>query len=188
MPLHEIAGTRVGILGCGYVGQRAVRLFKAVGADVWVYDPYLPQTRVAALGVTQADLDTILHTSQVISVHLPSTNETRQLLSAERLALIQDGAIFINTARSWVLDEPALIAELATGRLWAALDVFEQEPLPVDHPLRQMANVVLSPHIAGRTVESYRNLLATVVQEISRYQAGQPLLYQVTREMLTTMA
>ncbi|MCE5260005.1 MAG: hydroxyacid dehydrogenase [Chloroflexi bacterium] len=188
VPLHEIAGMRVGILGCGYVGQRAVRLFKAVGADVWVYDPYLPQARAAALGVTQADLDIILHTSQVISVHLPSTNETGQLLSAERLALIQDGTIFINTARSWVLDESALIAELATGRFWAAIDVFEQEPLPVDHPLRRMANVVLTPHVAGRTVESYRNLLATVVQEIARYQAGQPLLYQVTKEMLTTMA
>lgn len=188
VPLHEIASKCVGILGCGYVGQRAVTLFKAVGADVRVYDPYLPTERADALGVIKMDLDSLLKTCQIISVHLPSTAETSRLLCSEKLALIQDKAIFINTARSWVLDEEALTAELASGRFWAALDVFEQEPLPHDSPLRQMPNVLLTPHIAGRTEESYKNLLGTVIQEFARFAAGQPLHYQVTRDMLATMA
>lgn len=188
VPLHEIAGRKVGILGCGYVGQRSARLFKAVGADVFVYDPYLSRERAQEMGVTKVELENLLKICQIISVHLPSTAETRQLLSAEKLALIQDGAVFINSARAWVLDESALIAELTAGRFWAALDVFEQEPLPLDHPLRQLSNVLLTPHIAGRTEESYANLLGTVIQEFARFASGQPLRYQVTRDMLATMA
>jgi len=188
LPLHEIAGRRVGILGCGYVGQRSARLFKAVGAQVWVYDPYLSAERVAELGVVQIELEALLRQCQIISVHLPSTEQTYRLLSAEKFALVQDGAIFINTARSWVLDEAALVAELANGRFWAALDVFEQEPLALDSPLRQMPNVLLTPHIAGRTEESYANLLGTVIQEFARFASGLPLQFRVTRDMLATMA
>ena len=124
----------------------------------------------------------------MISVHLPSTDETFHMLGAEEFSMISDGAVFINTSRSWVLDETALTTELAKGRFWAALDVFDQEPLPLDHPLRRMHNVLLTPHVAGRTEESYRNLLGTVIDEVLRFFAGQPLRYQVTREMLATMA
>ncbi|MHB9033389.1 MAG: hydroxyacid dehydrogenase [Anaerolineae bacterium] len=186
--IHELAGRRVGILGCGYVGQRSARLFKACNADVLVYDPYLTPSRAQELDVKLAELDDILSTCQVISVHIPSTEETKRLLSAERLALLPNGVIFINTARSWVLDEAALTVELATGRFWAALDVFDQEPLPLDHPLRRMPNVFLTPHMAGRTEESYQNLLATVIAEFDRFMAGKPLLYQVTEDMLAIMA
>ncbi|MHB1355304.1 MAG: hydroxyacid dehydrogenase [Anaerolineae bacterium] len=186
--LHEIAGMQVGILGCGYVGQRAIKLFRAVGALVWVYDPYLSLSRAQELGVVKAGLNDILRSCPVISVHLPSTDETYHMLGAAEFSLIRDGAVFINTSRSWVLDELALATELAKGRFWAALDVFDQEPLPTDHPLRRMDNVLLTPHIAGRTQESYQNLLGTVIDELLRFFAGQPLRYQVTRDMLATMA
>jgi phosphoglycerate dehydrogenase-like enzyme len=186
--IHEIAGMKVGILGCGYVGQRAIRLFRSVGAAVWVYDPYLSSTRAQELGAVKAELFDVLRSCPVISVHLPSTDETHHLLGADEFAMIGDGAVFINTARSWVLDESALAAELAKGRFWAALDVYDQEPLPLEHPLRRMDNVLLTPHIAGRTEESYRNLLGTVIDELLRFIDGQPLRYQVTREMLATMA
>jgi phosphoglycerate dehydrogenase-like enzyme len=186
--LREIAGIKVGILGCGYVGQRAIKLFRAVGAQVWVYDPYLKADKARELGVVISGLHDVLHSCPVISVHLPSTDETHHMLGAEEFALIGDGTVFINTSRSWVLDEQALTSELSKGRFWAALDVFDQEPLPLDHPLRRMHNVLLSPHIAGRTEESYRNLLGTVIDEVLRFFAGQPLLYRVTREMLATMA
>jgi phosphoglycerate dehydrogenase-like enzyme len=186
--LHEIAGMQVGILGCGYVGQRVIRLFQGVGALVSVYDPYLSPARAQELGVVKVELRELLRSCPVISVHLPSTEETHHMLGADEFEMIGDGAVFINTARSWVLDELALVSELAKSRFWAALDVYDQEPLPVDHPFRQMDNVLLTPHIAGRTEESYRNLLGTVIEEILRYFSGQPLRYQVTREMLPTMA
>lgn len=186
--LREIAGMKVGILGCGYVGQRAIRLFRGVGALVWVYDPYLTPARAQELGVVKAELQDVLRSCAVISVHLPSTDETYHMLGADEFAMISDGAVFINTARSWILDELALTTELAKGRFRAALDVYDQEPLPPDHPLRRMDNVLLTPHIAGRTEESYRNLLGTVIDELLRFFAGQPLRYQVTRDMLATMA
>ena len=92
VPLHEIAGRKVGILGCGYVGQRSARLFKAVGADVFVYDPYLSRERAQEMGVAKAELETCSRYARLSRYNLPSTAETRQLLSAEKLALIQDGS------------------------------------------------------------------------------------------------
>ncbi|MBN1399940.1 MAG: hydroxyacid dehydrogenase [Anaerolineae bacterium] len=188
MPVYEIASARVGLLGMGYVGRRAAGLFKAVGAQVFVYDPYFPEARAQVLGVHKVELDELLSTCKVISVHLPVTQETHHMLGARELALIQDGAVFVNTARSWVVDEEALAAELARGRFWAALDVFDIEPLPLDHPFRQMDNVLLSPHVAGLTLDSQGSLMAEMIGDAERFFAGQPLQHQVTRDMLPTMA
>jgi len=110
------------------------------------------------------------------------------MLGARDLALIPDGAIFINTARSWVADQEAMIAELAKGRFWAALDVFDTEPLPAEHPLRHMDNVLLTPHTAGYTRDCYASLMALVIEELERFFGGERLRYPVSREMLATMA
>jgi len=109
-------------------------------------------------------------------------------LGARELALIQDGAVFVNTARSWVVDQQAMIRELATGRFWAALDVFDVEPLPAEHPLRHMDNVLLTPHVAGFTRDCYGSLMALMVAEVERFFAGESLKFRVTRDMLSTMA
>jgi phosphoglycerate dehydrogenase-like enzyme len=187
-PTHEIRDCPVGLLGMGYVGQRAAALFGAVDADVWAYDPYLSPERARELGVRLAPLDELLAACRVISIHLPVTEETHHLLGARELALIQDGAVLVNTARAWVVDQDALLSELHSGRFWAALDVFDPEPLPPDHPLRSLDNVLLTPHVAGRTVESYAGLTATMIAEIARFLRGEPLRYQVTQSMLATMA
>lgn len=185
---YEIAGRRVGLLGMGYVGRCAARLFRAVGAEVWAYDPYLTPERAGELGVRKAELDELLRSCPIISVHLPVTEETRHMLGARELALIPDGAVFVNTARAWVIDQDAMVHELATGRFWAALDVFDREPLPPEHPLRAMPNVLLTPHVAGRTVDSYAGLMALMIDEVGRLAKGEPLRYAVTRDMLATMA
>jgi len=96
--------------------------------------------------------------------------------------------VFVNTARSWVVDQEALAAELTKGRFWAALDVYDTEPLPENSPLRQLDNVVLPPHIAGLTRASYHGLTETMLDEIERFSRGQPLKFQVTAEMLARMA
>lgn len=187
-PTYEIRGRKVGLLGMGYVGRRSAALFQAVGAEVWAYDPYLPEERARELGVYKASLEQVLRECQVVSVHLPVTDETHHMLGARELALLQDGAVFINTARAWVVDQEALVRELATGRFWAALDVYDPEPLPAEHPLRRMDNVLLTPHIAGRTRDSYGRLMAEMIAEVERFFKGEPLKYRVTREMLATMA
>jgi phosphoglycerate dehydrogenase-like enzyme len=187
-PVYEIAGKRVGLLGMGYVGRRSARIFQAVGAEVWAYDPYLQPADAERLGVRKADLDELLSGCKVISVHLPVTDETHRMLGARELALIQDGAVFVNTARSLVVDQGALLTELQKGRFWAALDVFDKEPLPADSPFRALDNVFLTPHVAGLTIDSYQNLMAQAIDEIDRFFRGEPLAYPVTREMLATMA
>ncbi len=184
----EIRGKRVGLLGMGYVGRRAARLFQAVGAEVWCYDPYLSEDAAKALGVHKAALDDLLRTCPIISVHLPITEETHHLLGVRELALLQDGALFINTARAWAVDGEALLRELETGRFWAALDVFDEEPLPADSPLRRLGNVLLTPHIAGQTVDAYYGLGECMVDEIERFITGQPLQYLIRPEALAHMA
>jgi len=188
MPRHEIAGKRVGLLGMGYVGRRVAALFGAVGAEVWAYDPYLSPEEAAELGVRKADLHQLLRECKVVSVHLPVTGETHHMLGSDELALIQDGAVFVNTARAWVIDQGAMVKELAKGRFWAALDVFDREPLPTDSPLREMDNVFLTPHSAGYTLESHSGLMPLMIDELERFFKGEPLRHQVSREMLTTMA
>lgn len=186
---YEIRGKRVGLLGLGYVGRRSSALFQAVGAEVWGYDPYLPEAEAAAQGIRLVGLDELLQACKVISVHLPSTDETHHMLGARELALIQDGALFINTARASVVDQDALLQELQTGRFWAALDVFDPEPLPVDSPLRRLDNVLLTPHIAGLTRDSHFGMGSEMVAEIRRLFVDQvPLRYEITRERLAQMA
>lgn len=188
VPTFEIRGKRVGLLGMGYVGRRAAQLFQAVGAEVWCYDPYFPDEAAQALGVHKAALDDLLRACLIVSVHLPITEETHHLIGARELSLLQDGALFINTARAWAVDGEALRRELEAGRLWAALDVFDEEPLPADSPLRRLENVLLTPHIAGQTVDSYYGLGECMVEEIERFFAGQPLHYQIRPEALAYMA
>jgi phosphoglycerate dehydrogenase-like enzyme len=186
---YEIRGKTVGLLGLGYVGRRTAALFQTVGAKVWGYDPYVSEAEVASLAVRKVALDDLLRGCQVVSVHLPITDETRHLLGARELGLIRDGAVFINTSRAWVVDQEALLAELRTGLLWAALDVYEPEPLAIDSPLRTLDNVLLTPHLAGMTRDSYHGLTQEMVDEIRRLLVThEPLKYEITRERLARMA
>jgi len=185
---QELAGMRVGVIGAGYTGRNFIRMLRALEAEVWVYDPYLSEERAGELGVRKVSLDELLQSCPVVSLHAPSTQETYHMIGARELGLLQEGAVLINTARSWLVDQDALLAELQTGRIQAALDVFDQEPLPADHPFRKLDNVFLTPHIAGATIQARHRQGRTVVEEIQRFLSGEPLQYQVTREMLDIMA
>ncbi len=185
---QEIAGQRVGVIGAGYTGRCFIRLLRAVGAEVWVYDPYLSEATASDLGVRKTGLDELLSQCPVVSLQAPSTAETHHMIGARELGLLADGAILVNTARSWLVDQEALLAELRTGRIQAALDVFDQEPLPPDHPFRELDNVFMTPHIAGATVQARHRQGQVVVEEIQRFLRGEPLRYGVTRAMLDIMA
>ncbi|MFI0938267.1 hydroxyacid dehydrogenase [Streptomyces sp. NPDC021020] len=181
---HGIAGCPVGVVGASRTGRAYIALARALGAEVSVYDPYLPPDEARALGVRATGLDNLLATSRVVAVHAPALPETHHLLAARELALMPDGAGLVNTARSWLVDESALLAELRTGRLDAALDVFDAEPLPPDHPFRTLPNTLLTPHQAAATVEGRQALGDSTVAEIARYVSGEPLLHAVGREAL----
>ncbi|GAA2879738.1 hydroxyacid dehydrogenase [Streptosporangium fragile] len=175
---HEILGCPVGVIGASRTGRAYIDLVRALGAEVRVADPYLE----GALG-----LDELLATSRIVAVHAPALPETRHLLGARELALMPDGAGLVNTARSWLVDEAALLAELRAGRLDAAIDVFDEEPLPADHPFRSLPNVLLTPHQAAGTAQGRRRQGEVVVAEIARLAAGLPLEHAVTEDMLRRM-
>ena len=185
---REIAGQRVGVVGAGYTGRQVIRLLQGLGAEVWVYDPYLDTERAAALGVRHSALDDIFAQCPIVTLQAPPTKETYRMVGAKQLALLQDGAVFINTARSHLVDEEALLAELRKGRFQAALDVFDQEPLPEDSPFRTLDNVVITPHVAGHSAQARRRQGQEMVNEIARFLSGEPLHYPVTVEMLEIMA
>lgn len=141
--------SRIGILGAGNVGRAVLSLLQSYDLELLVFDPGLTAEQIAELGARKVDLLDLLVSSDVISVHAPDTPHTHHLIGAEELALMRDGATIVNSARGRIIDQDALVAELATGRIDAILDVTEPEVLAPDHPLHELPNVVLTPHIAG---------------------------------------
>ncbi|QFR02021.1 hydroxyacid dehydrogenase [Streptomyces phaeolivaceus] len=181
-------GRRVGIIGASRVGRRVLELLRPFDLTVGLYDPYVDPAEAAALGAVPLPLDELLRTSDIVSVHAPDTPETHRMLSRDRLALIPDGGVLINTSRGALVDPEALTAELVGGRISAVLDVTEPEPLPADSPLHHLPNVFLTPHIAGSLGNELARLGGTVVEELERLTTGLPLSYGVRRGELTISA
>jgi phosphoglycerate dehydrogenase-like enzyme len=170
-----LRGKTLGVVGAGPIGAAMAALARAIGMAVvaWTFHP-TPE-RAAALGVRFVALDELLRVCDVVSLHLPLTPETRALLGARELSLMKPGAILVNTARGAVVDSAALVAALKAGHLGgAALDVFEQEPLPADHPILACLQVVLTPHNADQTPEGMDLLNAGVVDNVIAFLEGRP--------------
>jgi len=173
----ELAGRTMGILGLGRIGFRVAVRARAFGMRVLAYDPYMvPQhPAVTETGTELAPLDRVLAEADVISCHLPLTDETRGLIDADKLALMKEPAILINTSRGGVIDEGALYHALRERKLGAALlDVRQEEPPPANHPLHALPQTLLTPHIASWTHESLRRVISTVAADVDRVLSGQP--------------
>ncbi|SDW71295.1 Phosphoglycerate dehydrogenase [Arthrobacter sp. cf158] len=182
---REISGARIGIVGASRTGRRYIDACQALGAKVSVYDPYIPAGD--PLAAHSASLHDLMAGSDVVAIHAPATPETEGLIGAAELALLPDGAALVNTARSTIVDMEALYKEVHSGRIDAALDVFNQEPLPTDNPWRSLPNVLLTPHLGGATVDSRRRAGGIVVDELRRYISGEPLEHALTRTDLERM-
>lgn len=167
-------GRTVGLIGASRIGRLVLDLLRPFGFRVQVYDPY-----AADLDVPTVELETLLRTSDIVSVHAPSTAETRHLLGRSELALLRDGATLINTARGELIDTDALTAELISGRITALLDVTEPEPLPPGSPLFRLPNAFLTPHIAGSHGNELARLGLCVADELGRLVAGEPLRFGI---------
>jgi phosphoglycerate dehydrogenase-like enzyme len=185
----ELTAQRVGVIGAGHTGRHFIRMMRALGVQTSAYDPYLDHARAAEMDVDRVEsLEELLGNSTAVALHAPATPETRHMIGRRELALLPDGAIFINTARPSLVDHDALLEELRSGRISAALDVFPEEPLPADSPFRRLENVLLTPHVASHTTQCYHRQGDCVIEEIRRLAQGEPLRYAVTPEMLPTMA
>jgi len=164
----EVCGRTLGIVGLGRIGGEVSTRAHAFGMNVIAYDPYVQRERFEILRVERADtLPALLSRSQVLTVHTPLTDETRGMLDRDALALLPGDAIVANFARGGIVDEAALTDAIAGGRLQGALlDVYAKEPLPADHPLRTMENVLLTPHLGASTAEGQRNVAVDVCADV----------------------
>ena len=139
------------------------------------------------MGVKKVELEEMLAQADIVTLHAPAKPDTYQMLDARRLALLKDDALLINTARGTLIDEAALIAELSQGRFFAFLDVTDPEPPAPDSPLRRLENVVVVPHLAG-CIEDCGRMGEMAVEELRRFFAEQPPLYQVKPDMFGQIA
>ncbi|MFI0410061.1 NAD(P)-dependent oxidoreductase [Actinomadura sp. 3N508] len=167
---REVHTQRVGIVGFGAIGAEAARLFAALGCTV---SYWTRQKRPEAIA-TYRELDDLMATSDIVVLALPLTDETRRLIGPERLALLPDNALLVNVARGGIAPDDAVLDALKSGRLaGAALDVYDEEPLAAEHPLRSREDVLLSPHAAGTSVQSQMNLVTLVVDNVTAAVRGQ---------------
>lgn len=176
----DLRGKRVGLLGFGHVARELTKLLRPFEVDLVVYDPYVGEGELSSHGARGVDIKELLSTSDVVSLHLASTPETRHMLGEAELRAMKPTAYLVNTSRGAVVDEAALVTALREGRIaGAALDVFEEEPLPDGSPLYELDNVILTPHIAGPSDEMRRTLFGTVVKDFRRFFSGERPLNEV---------
>ena len=181
-----LSGRRVGLVGFGRIGREFAKLIRPFGVELLVSDPYANTDSVN--GGSLVDIGHLVRDCSVIVLAAALTSETRNLFDKNRLSAMADGTFLINVARGGLIDTEALLAELRTGRITAALDVTDPlEPLPVDHELRKLRNVILTPHIAAGGIEMRREIGALAVAEVVRFAKGESPRNRVTREMLATM-
>ena len=180
----ELTGKRVGLVGCGHVGQRLVELLAPFRVDLKVHDPYLPAEVVTRLGLVRGALDEVIGHAEILVVQVPHTPKTEGLIGARELALLRQGGILINCSRGKVLDQGALIKRLEAGDLVAGLDVFDPEPLPADSVLRRLPNVFLTPHIAWCAPHAFTRYFGSMAEEFERFFTGEALRYELTLKMV----
>jgi phosphoglycerate dehydrogenase-like enzyme len=177
----EIAGKTLGLVGFGRIGRAVAARAAAFEANVLYYDPVrAPGDAEEALRVAYRPLDDLLREADIVSLHVPLSEQTRHIVGARELALMKPSAILLNTARGPLLDEAALVQALASGQIaGAGLDVFEQEPPAAGYPLLRLDNVVVTPHIAAGTADAFRAKMRAVFANLRRVAAGEAPTNQV---------
>ncbi|HEX8909265.1 MAG TPA: phosphoglycerate dehydrogenase [Anaeromyxobacteraceae bacterium] len=167
---HELAGKTLGVVGIGNIGSVVVDRCLALKMRVVAYDPFISADAAAKLGVTQVPLDALWAQADVISLHVPLTEQTRNLVNAETLRRMKRGALLVNCARGGLVDERALAEALASGHLGgAALDVFEKEPPPADHPLFALDGFICTPHLGASTEEAQTAVAVGIAEQLAAY-------------------
>ncbi|HID51808.1 MAG TPA: hydroxyacid dehydrogenase [Anaerolineae bacterium] len=184
---RELCRKQVGIVGASNVGRHVMELLKPFEATILLYDPFVSAEEAAELGAEKVDLPDLLRRADVVSLHAPANEHTYHMLDAAGPALMQDDALLINTARGTLIEEEALVRELANGRFFAFLDVTDPEPPAADSPLRTLPNVVVTPHIAG-CIENCNRMGELAVEELRRFFAGETAVYQITPELFARIA
>lgn len=166
----ELYKKTIGVLGIGNIGSQVARRCLCLGMNVLAYDPFLSDEKAAELGVKKVDLAELFRNSDFITIHTPLTPETKNLINKETLSMMKNGVRIINCARGGIVNERDLLEALESGKVaGAALDVFEQEPAPPDHPLVRHPRVICTPHLGAATVEAQENVAIAIAEQIVDY-------------------
>jgi phosphoglycerate dehydrogenase-like enzyme len=175
----ELTGRTVGLIGCGIIGRRLLELLEPFHTTTYVYDPYVPRELADVYDITFTSLDNVLSLSDVVVCLAPITPATRGMLGAREFDLMRDGSVFVNVSRGAIVVTDALIAKLREGRMVAALDVFDPEPIPEDSPIRDLRNVFLTPHTASATEATRSRNFTIMVDELERFFGGHETRYDL---------
>ena len=171
-----LQGKVLGVIGLGNLGSQVAAVGKAFQMSVIAWSQNLTAERAAQCGVTLVSKEELLSNADIVTIHLVLSDRTRGLIGAQELALMKPTACLINTSRGPIVDEPALVEALHKGTIaGAGLDVFDQEPLPLDHSLRRLENTVLTPHIGYVTTETYKVFFDHAVEDIQAFLNGKPV-------------
>tara|TARA_Y100000588_G_C14079014_1_gene849301 strand:- start:44 stop:1060 length:1017 start_codon:yes stop_codon:yes gene_type:complete len=180
----ELTGRKVGLIGCGHVGQRLIELLRPFRVDLLAYDPYISDELAEELDIVRGELDEVLRHADILVVQVPHTPKTEKMIGAHELELLGKNKILVNCSRGKVIDQQALIAKLEAKEIIAGLDVFDPEPMEKECVLRHMPNAFVTPHIAWYSPNSFTRYFASMAQEFERFFKGEPLQYELTRRMV----
>lgn len=172
----DLHGQTLGILGLGSIGQKVAQFAQVFGMRVIAWSENLTPQRAAQSGVTWVRKRELFEQADILTIHLVLSERSRGLVDAEALGWMKPTARLVNTARGPIVDEPALLQALSNGRLaGAALDVYAEEPLPVDHPLRRLPNVLATPHVGYVSEQNYRQFYQQMIEDIQAWAEGTPI-------------
>ncbi|WP_193614764.1 D-2-hydroxyacid dehydrogenase family protein [Nocardioides lijunqiniae] len=173
----DLAGATLGVVGLGKIGSRVAEVGRAFGMEVLGWSPHLTDERAAEAGVRRAgSLVELMAASDVVTLHLVLSESTRGLVGAAELAAMRPAARLVNTSRAGLVDTGALVDSLRAGRIaGAGLDVFDEEPVPLDHPLRSLPTVLATPHLGYVSAGNYRRYFTEAVEDVAAWRAGEPV-------------
>ncbi len=184
--IGELTGRSVGLIGCGHIGRRLLELLAPFRTTNLVHDPFVPPAVAEVFDLRMVGLNDLFARSDVVVCTLPLTPETEGLIGAEQFALMRPDTVFVNVSRGRIVDTDAMVARLQQGDIWAGLDVMEPEmPVPVDHPVRKLPNVFITPHIAGVTAACGPRFVTLMAEEIGRHLAGEATRFDLVARSST---
>ena len=181
---RQLTGRTVGVVGFGAIGRRLAELLQPFHVTLLVHDPFVPAEALQPAGAEAVTIAQLVRRADVVVLAAAANAGTRHLMGAKEIRALRPGAVLVNTARAALVDEAALIERLQKGDLYAALDVFDQEPLSKRSPLRKLPNVYLTPHRAGGVLESVQRAAQMLVGDVTAFAADQPRQYPLTPDML----
>lgn len=184
---RQLTGKPVGIVGFGQIGRRLAELLAPFKCPLSVYDPFVSGEVLASFGATRLELPELFERNDAVVLCAASNSGTRKLIGAAELSKLRPGSLFVNVCRAALVDTDALIARLERGDVLAAVDVFDQEPLPADHPLRALPNAYLTPHRGGGLIESVQRILTWLVDDIEAFLAGRPRKFPLTENLVNAL-